>query len=131
MLTIAELRRIAKARLDDAEALLHTRRYDGAVYLCGYAVELALKARICKTLRWEGFPETVGEFRDLQSFRIHDLEALLHLSGIENRVKDQFVAQWSSVSEWDPEMRYARVGTTGRQAASVMVEHVKVLLRQL
>ena len=50
-LKTAELRKIAKARLKDAEALLAAHRYDGAIYLCGYAVELALKARICQTLK--------------------------------------------------------------------------------
>ena len=90
MLTIAELRKIAKARLDDAEVLLQARRYDGAIYLCGYAVEVALKARICRTLHWEGFPETANEFRDYQSFRTHDLTVLLHLSGVEQRILAQF-----------------------------------------
>lgn len=50
MLTRAELTHIAQARLADAEALHQAGRYDGAVYLCGYAVEVGLKHRICVTL---------------------------------------------------------------------------------
>jgi len=34
---------------------------DGATYLCGYAVEVALKFRICLTLNWPEFPSTGGE----------------------------------------------------------------------
>jgi HEPN domain-containing protein len=51
VIAVADLRRLAKARLQDAEALFQTRRFDGAVYVVGYSVEIALKARICKTLR--------------------------------------------------------------------------------
>ena len=65
VLTIAELREISAARLEDAQALFDAGHYDGVVYLCGYAVELALKARICETLDWDGYPSTNREFREL------------------------------------------------------------------
>ncbi|RCR70169.1 HEPN domain-containing protein [Larkinella punicea] len=51
MLLKADLKRIAQARLHDAKVLLDAGRYDGATYLCGYAIELGLKLRICKTLK--------------------------------------------------------------------------------
>jgi hypothetical protein len=43
MLTKQELRLIAKARLQDAEALFRANRYEGSIYLCGYAIEIGLK----------------------------------------------------------------------------------------
>ena len=46
MIDRAELRKIARERLKDAEALLKAGRYDGAVYLGGYVVELALKSQL-------------------------------------------------------------------------------------
>jgi HEPN domain-containing protein len=49
MISRTDLRAIARALLRDAEALLAAKRYDGAFHICGYAVELALKARICRT----------------------------------------------------------------------------------
>lgn len=55
MINKREIKKIAKARLKDAEVLAASRRYEGAIYLCGYAVELGLKARICLTLKWPGF----------------------------------------------------------------------------
>jgi HEPN domain-containing protein len=47
-MTAAELEKRARRWLEDANALLETGRLESAVYLCGYAVEFALKARICK-----------------------------------------------------------------------------------
>lgn len=62
MTTITELRTLATARLTDSQVLFAGQRYDAAAYLCGYAIELALKARICKTLGWPNFPDTNKEF---------------------------------------------------------------------
>ncbi|MBI4607080.1 MAG: HEPN domain-containing protein [Planctomycetes bacterium] len=83
MIGYMDLQGLAEARLEDAQALLQASRYDGAVYLGGYAIEIALKARIARTLAWAGFPAKRNEFQDYQSFRTHDLEVLLHLSGVE------------------------------------------------
>jgi len=85
MITRSDLTKIARARLRDAEVLYRSQRYDGAIYLCGYAVEIALKAKICKTLSWLGYPSTGGEFQNYQSFRTHNLHVLLRLSGVEEK----------------------------------------------
>jgi hypothetical protein len=50
MISTKDLRAIARARVRDAEVLLAAKRYDGAFYICGYAVELLLKARIYSDL---------------------------------------------------------------------------------
>lgn len=62
MLDRSDLKKIAQARIEDGEVLLSSNRYDGAVYLCGYAVEIALKERICRTLGWPGYPSMRREF---------------------------------------------------------------------
>ena len=72
MILRTELRKLVRARLKDAEALCANRRYAGAVYLCWYAVALALKERICNTLGWQGFPETIQEMQGYRSFMVHD-----------------------------------------------------------
>ena len=131
MLTRRELQKISRARLKDAEALFQTRRYDGSIYLCGYAVEIGLKNRICKTLGWSGYPSTKGEFQNFQSFKTHNLDVLLSLSGMEARIKVNFLAAWSAVAEWDPEARYKPIGTASKQDANLMIEAAKILLRQL
>jgi hypothetical protein len=131
MLSRTELKDISKARLKDAKALLQLKRFDGAVYLCGYAVEIALKARICQSLRWTGYPSTRGEFQNYQTFRTHDLDILLHLSGIEARIKDAYLPEWSVLSTWDPEARYATVGTYTINEASMMIQAARTLLAAL
>jgi HEPN domain-containing protein len=62
MATKTELRILAKARLKEAQILFEAKRYDAATYLCGYAMELALKARICQTLGYIHFPQSNKEF---------------------------------------------------------------------
>lgn len=128
MVTRTELRKIARARLKDAQVLFRGRRYDAAIYICGYAIEIALKARICRTLRWSGYPSTRSEFEQYRSFRTHDLEALLHLSGIEDRIRANFVAEWLAVTAWDPEARYQPAGSAKKEAAELMLESAKSLL---
>jgi HEPN domain-containing protein len=131
MISRTELRKIARGRLRDAEVLLHFRRYDGAVYLCGYAVECALKARICRTLRWPEFPSTRGEFQNLQTFKTHDLDLLLGLTGREARIKTRLLYEWSVIAQWDPEVRYKPMGSAKRVDAEMMISSAKSLLRQL
>jgi HEPN domain-containing protein len=122
---------MAQARLEDAEVLLQSGRYDCAVYLCGYAVELALKARICLVLNWKGYPSTNAEFQKYQSFKTHDLQALLRLSGTEAIMMNKYRSEWSAVSAWTPELRYQLVGSTSFQTVSSMITNTKSLLREL
>lgn len=128
MISIAVLRAISDARLEDAFVLLANDRLDGAAYLCGYAIELALKARICSTLNWKGFPETGGEFENFKSFKTHKLDVLLALSGQEQRIKTEQISGWSAISTWDPEVRYKAVGLTDRADVELMLASVRYLL---
>src|SRR5579871_2363921 len=106
MISRSDLRQIARERLKEARVLLRAGRYDGAVYLGGYAVECALKERICRTLKWPGFPQTRNEFQNYQSLKTHDLDVLLSFSGVEARIRTNYLAEWSAVADWDPEARY-------------------------
>ena len=127
MLTPVTLRSMAQARLEDSKALLANQRYDGAGYICGYAVELTLKARICDTLNWAGYPET-DEFKNLQSFKTHKLDVLLKLSGRETAIKQNNLADWSIVRLWDPESRYHAVGQVSQADAQAFLQSVNTLL---
>lgn len=131
MIEKKEIKKIARARLKDAEALVAARRYEGAIYLCGYAIELGLKARICRTLKWSGFPSTNNEFKDYRSFRTHNLDVLLHLTGIEEKIKYELFAEWSAVAEWDPASRYNPVGHVSSSDASLMLSSASSLLAKL
>lgn len=122
---------LAKARLDDAEILYKGGRHDGAVYLCGYSVEIALKARICETLNWDGYPSTRGEFQKYQSFRTHDFDTLIRLSGYENRVKKNLLADWSNTAKWEPGIRYQPIGSAGEEDARIMIQSTLKLIAYL
>lgn len=122
---------IARARLRDANILLSSKRFDGAVYICGYAVELGLKLKICETLNWQGYPESKKEFENYRSFKTHDLDVLLHLSGVEAKIKKNFLAEWSTVSQWNPEARYKPTGRINNIEAKSMLTATRKILKQL
>lgn len=131
MISQSELEELATARLKDSKLLCSSKRYDGAVYICGYAIELGLKFRICKTLKWEGFPSTNREFSDFRSFRTHNLDVLLALSGIEETIKTDYLSDWSTITTWDPEFRYNPIGTVDENDAESMIESAENLLEIL
>ena len=131
MIALAELRKTAREHLRLAGILHKNRAYDGAVYHCGYAVEIALKARICRTLRWTEFPGTGGEFQYYKSFQTHNLETLLSLTGVEQRIKSTLTVEWAIVAEWNPEQRYHPVGTQTITRSSDMIGATRMMLRRL
>jgi HEPN domain-containing protein len=116
------LRKLAQDRLEDANALLAAGRYHGAVYLSGYALEFALKARICNYLGWKEFDE--------KSLQKHELEFLLRFTGLENS-KELFLTQWSIVSEWNPRMRYNTSDEFQEQQARRFVEATEQLIKKI
>jgi hypothetical protein len=131
LILLDDLDRIAMARLADAEALARAGRFDGAVYVCGYAVEVALKARICRTLNWVGFPASSSEFHGLHSFRTHDLLTLLRLSGRKTDIVPTYNTVWEPLEEWRPELRYRPVGSTTAHDAQNMIACTAKLLEIL
>jgi len=68
MPTRNELKQLAKTRLQEAKTLFDKGLYDGACYLAGYVIELALKARICKILDLTEYLQS-GEIS--RAFKIH------------------------------------------------------------
>lgn len=130
MILLDELKTLCVDRLEDAKTLLKAGRHDGAFYMAGYVVELKLKQRICETLGWAGYPSGAREFDNLKSFKTHDLEVLLHLSGVEAKVKSQLLVEWSVVNVWSPEIRYSPRKQTDLDARN-MVDTVETLLERL
>jgi HEPN domain-containing protein len=128
MISRQDLRKIARARLADAQVLFSQRRYDGAYSLCGYAMELTLKARICRSLKWAGYPESRREFQGYESFRTHDFDVLLRLSGREAVIRPAYLAEWSVVIQWVPEIRYRPIGNTTQAGAALMIQATRILM---
>jgi HEPN domain-containing protein len=122
-MTRKDLQELARLRLREAEALYKARLYDGSVYVAGYAVELALKARICRVLRVKEFPldGSLGRI-----FKVHDLEQLTVLAGFSTQIdvrknKDLF-DNWSRAVEWSPEQRYRPSGQYDAPAARLILD---------
>jgi HEPN domain-containing protein len=117
-MTRRELQELARIRLLDARALLKARRYPGAYYLCGYAVECAFKACIAKRTRR-------FEFHDQDTVRrswVHDPTLLLRASGLEpvlirDRLADPVLERyWAIVKDWKETSRYERRSATEAQS---------------
>jgi len=122
MATREQLQRLAQLRLREADALFAAGLHDGCVYLCGYVVELALKARICALLGIAEYPDR------RQHFRTHDFDELKLLSGLEQEitaVNPELLGNWSIATEWKPEWRYQPEGTYDRAYAEKVLEAIK------
>lgn len=130
MISLQEMKNLCIARLEDAKVLFNNSRYDGAFYVCGYVVEVALKISICQTLGWSGYPSIKKEFDGLSSFKTHDLEILLHLSGRETEIKEKHLSEWSVVVSWDPEIRYSAQNST-HQKVELMLNSSTQLMKIL
>lgn len=122
MISKPALKTLINRHLLDGKVLLNNRRYATAIYISGYAVELVLKYRICRLLRFgNGYPETTGEFnayargrsrftgttiRDVRDLKIHNLRDLLFYSGEEIKFTTSLNPEWGIVQSWDVFMRY-------------------------
>jgi hypothetical protein len=126
-----ELLELSRARMYDAQLLFRKGRYDAAAYLCGYAVEFALKARICKHLRWVGYPSTDAEFKGKRDFKVHNFNSLLEFTGLASKIRNNCSSEWSIVTDWSPELRYRPIGSSTYQHAQEILEASKVLLKKL
>lgn len=130
-MALADMKRTARSHLADARVLRRGGRYDGAVYLCGYAVEIALKARICRTLQWAEYPAVQV---DGGSFKTHAFRQLLWLTGIQDRVQTAHGLpnpDWSVVQSWDPAMRYGTARPETAASAAAMIASATAIVRIL
>jgi hypothetical protein len=105
-----ELRQLARDRLRDVKALLAARRWAGAYYLAGYAVECALKACIAKLMKPKEFPDRGFA----EKCWTHDLERLVVLAGLQGDLDaataadPALLANWEIVTDWTEASRYER-----------------------
>lgn len=125
MPTRRELKRLASVRLRESKALFNSGLYDGSRYLAGYVIELALKARICKVIDQDSYPEA-GEVA--RSFKTHKLDDLLQLAGLQRKFEaakirnPNLLTNWSLVTEWTENFRYRPVGSSPKVRARDTIE---------
>jgi HEPN domain-containing protein len=109
-----ELQQLAQERIEDARALLAARRWSGAYYLAGYAVECALKACIAKLMKSEEFPDR----KFAERCWTHNLPQLLDLAGLKRdfdaalQADLELADNWDTVKEWKEDSRYVRTTKT-------------------
>ncbi|GAB4289640.1 MAG: hypothetical protein Kow0090_02470 [Myxococcota bacterium] len=109
-----ELQQLAETRLKEAKILARNNMYDGARYLAGYVVELALKAKICFLLELSEYPDA-GNLKT--AFRTHSYDDLIKLAGLETKLKQEqkenknFGTNWDILTKWTPDYRYKPVGS--------------------
>ena len=130
MATRRQLQELARLRLEEAEALFAGGFYDGCAYLCGYVVELALKARICALIGVDDYPDNLGD-RLKRAFRTHDLNELKLLAGMQEEITPRnkpinqaLYTNWSA-SRWTTAGRYEPKGTYDSLSAQEMLEAVR------
>jgi HEPN domain-containing protein len=101
---------LAEIRLREAKALLADKKFDGAYYLCGYAVECALKSCIAKLTKKHDFPDKTLVINSY----VHDLVKLIEVCGLESSLTKEinsdpeFGNYWSIVKDWKESSRYER-----------------------
>jgi hypothetical protein len=132
MLSQQQLGQLAKSRLAEAQVLHENGHWDGAAYLCGYSVELALKCVILQDRLW-GFPEDSDEFDLYKQVKTHELGDLFILSRRNEKLqgdKDFWVA-WQCVRDWCSEFRYRPIGEADEPSSKKMLDSSRVIMSKL
>jgi HEPN domain-containing protein len=130
MISISELEKIANERLADAEWLIKGQRFDSAVYLCGYCLEIAFKAKLCKDANRADFPETSAEFKlqDLKNWQTHSLKELSELCYLDRIFKKKYKREFFTIRRiWSVEMRY-KLSYLQKEDAEDFLAAIKTLL---
>jgi len=122
VLTAAILRQLAAQRAAEALSLMRDGHHGGAYYLAGYAVEMALKARIAMQFRAGEIPDK-AQVNAVYTHRLADLMKQAGLShstaggALENELDSNqtFAANWGIVSQWNEQSRYQLIGVVRAQ----------------
>lgn len=101
-------------RSRDAQVLAAARRWRGAMYLLGYAVECSLKAKLME--RYD--VRRLEQLEALLSGRLqrpidlfqHSLQILMDWTEAEHRMDRVTRAQWGTVRRWRVDWRYNPMG---------------------
>jgi hypothetical protein len=100
--------------------LLREKRYAGAIYLAGYAVECLLKWTITRRVECVYLPANL---------EIHDLDLLLIEAGLERALKKEAGLRavfWALAEGWGPELRYLAKAPAAAEANSLYQGIVRV-----
>jgi hypothetical protein len=114
-------------RLLNAKCLHEAGRFQGAIYLCGYALECRLKFCVCSARGVTYLEET--EAKSLG----HGLDKSLHAAGLNEKLygnEDLRVAFLRITRQWSTEIRYSGSARNDRESESFLRD-TRALLRWL
>lgn len=104
-----DFQQLAEEHLRNAKALLEAGLYSGAYYMCGYAVECALKACICaRNNRFDFYPHP----KVVQNAWSHKPADLIRVSGLNEKMEQERESEpeldlnWRIVEDWSEASRY-------------------------
>ncbi len=124
-----QIEELVKTRIEEARILFHAGKFDGAFYLSGYSIELALKAKICRRF---GVPnlfttdetklKDIGGINEVRkAVKTHNLLTLLIFSGLKekfdiDKASEKSLSLGSSTffQRWSEELRYNRVDQSAK-----------------
>jgi hypothetical protein len=105
-----DFQKLADMRIEEAEALLKAKKWAGAYYLAGYAVECGFKACIAKKTKRHDYPD-----KDFAAkCYTHKVEQLVLQAGLQVTFQTARTADpdldvnWNVVKDWDESSRYQR-----------------------
>lgn len=113
-------RQAARLRLEDAGVLLERKRYGGAIYLAGYAVECLLKWAVTQRSERLYLPEHL---------EVHALDRLLLAAGLGPALRGEAEMRatfWMLADSWGPELRYMASEPVRAEAIRLYQAIVKV-----
>jgi hypothetical protein len=100
-------------RYKDAECLHVAGRFQGAIYLCGYALECELKRRVCVA-------RGIASMEEREAKRLgHELPELLDAACMAKLLsgnRDLLVAFQAIVGRWSTDLRYSGGGSSRKDS---------------
>ncbi len=105
-----DFQKLADIRIEEAPVLVKAKKWAGAYYLAGYAVECSFKACIAKRTKRHDYPD-----KDFTAkCYTHKLEqlvvqaALQTAFGTARNADPDLEVNWTVVKDWDEKARYER-----------------------
>jgi HEPN domain-containing protein len=108
-----DFQKLAEMRIEEAEALLKAKKWAGAYFLAGYAVECGFKACIAKKTKRHDYPDKDFAARCFT----HKVEQLVLQAGLQTvfqaarNADADLDLNWTLVKDWDEKARYERKRT--------------------
>jgi hypothetical protein len=140
MKTVRQIKELAKTRLEEAEILCVSGKYDGAFYLAGYSVELMLKAKVCEHFKIDNLFDKngcaiqgIGDLRKV--VETYDINLLLIFSGLEEKFRKAkirnenlrnsylfFTACTGKKEDWNEQVRYLSTNTKTKEIVESFID---------